>query len=125
MVGKVCEVTEGRTLLVITQVSSGVKLQEVLSGLEKKAKTLDMHMYFCGFSQHSLLFFLPFGVEFSSLTAVSSENKCMSLGAYGWPVLVTLKHGVGLSQHWFSNCSFTVAVVQRKRQQANRMQSNL
>ena len=37
-----------------------------------------------------------------------SENQCMSSGAYEWPVLVALKHAVGLSQHWFSkfvNCS--------------------
>ena len=26
----------------------------------------------------------------------------MSSGAYEWPVLVALKHAVGLSQHWFS-----------------------
>ena len=26
----------------------------------------------------------------------------MSSGAYEWPVLVALKHPVGLSQHWFS-----------------------
>ena len=26
----------------------------------------------------------------------------MSSGAYEWPVLVSLKHAVGLSQHWFS-----------------------
>ena len=41
--------------------SCGVKFQEVLSGLEKKAKTLDIHMHFCGFSLHSfftLFFFL-------------------------------------------------------------------
>ena len=44
-----------------------------------------------------LLFFF-----FSSLTAVPSENQCMSSGAYEWPVLVALKHAVGLSQHWFS-----------------------
>jgi len=36
----------------ITVSSCGVKLQEVFSGLEEKAKTLDMHMHFCGFSQH-------------------------------------------------------------------------
>ena len=39
--------------------SCGVKLQKVLSGLDKKAKTLDIHMNFCGFSQHSFnIFFL-------------------------------------------------------------------
>ena len=30
-----------------------------------------------------------------------SENQCLSSGAYEWPVLVSLKHAVGLSQHWF------------------------
>jgi len=35
--------------------SCGIKIQEVLSGLEKKAKTLDIHMHFCGFSQHSFI----------------------------------------------------------------------
>ena len=34
------------------------QLQEVLSGLEEKAKTLDINMDFCGFSQHSFLVFL-------------------------------------------------------------------
>ena len=38
---------------------------------------------------------------FSSLTAVPSENQCLSSGAYEWPVLVSLKHAVGLSQHCF------------------------
>jgi len=42
--------------------SCGIKLQEVLSGLGKKAETLDIHMHFCGFSQHSLLYFFPLGV---------------------------------------------------------------
>ena len=37
---------------------------------------------------------------FFSLTAVPSENQCLSSGAYEWPVLVSLKHAV-LSQHWF------------------------
>ena len=40
--------------------SCGVKLQEVLSGLEKKAKTLDIHVHFCGFSQHSLFLLLSY-----------------------------------------------------------------
>ena len=45
----------------------------------------------------------------------------MSLGAYEWPVLVALKvHAIGLSQNWFSNCSFE---VQRKPQQANGSQT--
>ena len=45
----------------ITVSSCGVKLQEVLSGLEKrKAKALDIHVHFCGFSQHSLLSLLYF-----------------------------------------------------------------
>ena len=48
---------------------------------------------------HSTVFFFVF---FSSLTAVPSENQCMLSGAYEWPVLVSLKHAVGLSQHWFS-----------------------
>ena len=34
---------------VITVSSCGVKLQEVLSGLDK---TLDIHVHFCGFCQH-------------------------------------------------------------------------
>ena len=82
-------------------------------------------MHFCGFSQHyyTLLFFffsfhlgciffyflffyfflfLFYFIFFlSSLTAVPSENQCLSSGAYEWPVLVSLKHAVGLSQHWF------------------------
>ena len=29
------------------------------------------------------------------------ENQCLSSGSYEWPVLVSLKHAVGLSQHWF------------------------
>jgi len=43
---------------VITVSSCGVKVQEVLSGLDKEAKTMDIHMHFCGSFQHSLLFFL-------------------------------------------------------------------
>ena len=39
----------------ITVSSYGVKLQEVLSGLDK---TLDMHVYFCGFSQHYFHYFI-------------------------------------------------------------------
>ena len=31
-------------------VSSSVKIQQVLSGLERQAKTLGIHMHFCGFS---------------------------------------------------------------------------
>ena len=38
--------------------SSGVKLQEVLSGLEKKKPTLKIQVHFCGFSQHSFFSFL-------------------------------------------------------------------
>ena len=49
--------------------------------------------------QHSTKLFLVF--FFSSLTTVPSENQCLSSGAYEWPVLVSLKHAVGLSQHWF------------------------
>jgi len=45
---------------VITVSSCGVKLQEILLGLEKKAKALEIHMHFCGFSQHS--FFFPLRV---------------------------------------------------------------
>ena len=49
----------------ITVYSCGVKLQEVLSGLEK-AKTLDILMHFCGFSQDS---FIPFqlGCKYTSV----------------------------------------------------------
>ena len=47
----------------ITVSSCGVKLQEVLSGLENKAKTLDIYMHFCGFSALiTLFFFFPLGV---------------------------------------------------------------
>ena len=44
----------------ITVSSCGVEVLEVLSGLEKRAKTLDIHMYFCGFFQCSFIhyFFL-------------------------------------------------------------------
>ena len=45
--------------------------------------------------QATIFFFL------TSLTTVPSENQCLSSGAYEWPVLVSLKHAVGLSQHWF------------------------
>ena len=34
----------------ITVSSCGVKLQYILSGLERKAKTLDKQVHFCGFS---------------------------------------------------------------------------
>ena len=51
----------------ITVSSCGVKLQEVLSGLEKK--TLDIHLHFCGVSQHTfflstwgVIFFFPLRV---------------------------------------------------------------
>ena len=46
----------------ITVSSYGVKLQEVLSGFNKKAKTLDIHVHFCGFSQHSFVFLSTWGV---------------------------------------------------------------
>ena len=48
-------------------------------------------------TQSSFFFFF----FFSSLTAVPSENQCLSSGAYEWPVLISLKHAVGLSQHCF------------------------
>ena len=59
--------TEATSMITVS--SCGVKLQEVLSGLEKKAKTLDIHVHFCGFSQHSffsffLSFFSTWGVTF-------------------------------------------------------------
>ena len=47
-----------------------------------------------------LVFFWFVFFLLTSLTAVPSENQCLSLGAYEWPVLVSLKHAV-LSQHWF------------------------
>ena len=55
----------------ITVSSCGVKLQELGPlRLGKKAKALDIHMHFCGFSQHSfihsfitLLFFSTWGVK--------------------------------------------------------------
>ena len=40
----------------------GVKHQEVLSGLEEKAKRLDIHMHFCAFSQHSFFFLSTWSV---------------------------------------------------------------
>ena len=45
----------------ITVSSCGVKLQEVLQGLVKKAERLDIHMHFCGFSQHSFIFSFRLG----------------------------------------------------------------
>ena len=48
---------------------------------------------------HFFFFFFFFFI--SSLTAVPSESQCLSSGAYEWPVLVSLKHAVGLSQHCF------------------------
>ena len=51
-------------------------------------------------------------ISYGFLTAVPSENYCMSLGPYEWPVL----HAVSLSQYLFS---FTAGMVQRKPQQAN------
>ena len=39
----------------ITVSSYGVKLQEVLSGLEEKTKTLDIHVHCCGFSQYPVI----------------------------------------------------------------------
>ena len=49
--------TEDTSMISVS--SCGVKLQEVLSGSEKKAKTLDMHVHFCGFLNiHSFIFFL-------------------------------------------------------------------
>ena len=49
----------------ITVSSCGVQLQEVFSGLEKKAKILDIHVHFCGFSQQSfLLFSFPLGCNY-------------------------------------------------------------
>ena len=54
-----------------------------------------------GFDSWQLPVFFFFFFFFSSLTAVPSENQCLSSGAYEWPVLVSLKHAVGLSQHCF------------------------
>ena len=53
--------------------------------------------------QLSLIFILYifYFLFISSLTAVPSENQCLSSGAYEWPVLISLKHAVGLSQHCF------------------------
>jgi len=59
----------------ITASSCCVKLEEVLSGLKKKAKTLDIHVHFCGFSQRS--FFFPFHLGFN--------NPCITV--YGIPFL--------------------------------------
>ena len=53
---------------------------------------------------HVVVFF------YSSLTAAPSEKQCLSSGAYEWPVLVSLKHAVALSQH------NTAGMVQRKPQ---------
>jgi len=46
----------------------------------------------------------------------------MSSGAHEWPVLVALKHAVGLI---VSTLVFTAGMVQRKPQYANGMQFNL
>ena len=51
----------------ITVSCCGVKLQEVLSGLEEKAKTLDIHMHFCGFFQHSVFSF-HLGCNYNHIT---------------------------------------------------------
>ena len=59
----------------ITVSSCCVKLEEVLSGLKKKAKTLDIHVHFCGFSQRS--FFSPFHL--------GCNNPCITV--YGIPFL--------------------------------------
>ena len=37
--------------------SCGVKLQEVHSGVEKKAKTLDIHVHFCGFLSITMFYY--------------------------------------------------------------------
>ena len=47
---------------------------------------------------------MPLALVFFCLFVFFQANhsaKCMSSGAYEWPVLVALKHAVGLSQHWF------------------------
>ena len=48
---------------ILPVLSCNVKLQLVLSGLERKAKTLDIHMHFCGFFNiHSIHFLSTLGV---------------------------------------------------------------
>ena len=62
----------------MTTVSScGVKLQQVLLGLERQAKTLGMHMHFCGFSQRSSLNFFLSTCGVTRLTAPQVERKWM------------------------------------------------
>ena len=60
----------------ITVSSCGVKLQEVLSGLEKK---VDIHMHFCGFSlniHHFIIFFLyTWGVTWGVMITSYSVNR--------------------------------------------------
>ena len=48
--------------------SCGVNLQEVLSGLDR---TLDIHVHFCGFSQHFLTLFY-FSVHLGCITSPAS-----------------------------------------------------
>ena len=47
--------------------SCGIKLQYVLSGLERKAKTLEIHMHFCGFCCSSVPFPVPIHLSLSLL----------------------------------------------------------
>ena len=66
---------------------SGIKVYKIIKGEVRKGKGGGKSCFFFCF--------------FSSITAVPSENQCLSSGAYECPVLVSLKHAVGLSQHFF------------------------
>ena len=68
----------------ITVISCGVKLQEVVSGLEKKAKTLDIHMHFCDFSQHSFIHSFIFLLSTWGVTG-PSQHMGYAMTAYVKP----------------------------------------
>ena len=60
----------------ITVSSCGVKLQEVFScKLGKKAKTLDIHVRFCDFSQH--LFIFSFHLECKNINIFLCQNLAL------------------------------------------------
>ena len=67
----------------ITVSSCGIKLQEVLLGLEKMAKTLGLHMHSCGFIQHYYItnFFL------STCTVFSLGVLPFFLNDYRWYIV--------------------------------------
>ena len=62
--------------LALSVSSCGVKLQKVVSGLEKKAKTLDIHMHYCGFSQHSFISLIFFSFHLGCNNFFSFHLGC-------------------------------------------------